>query len=829
MCRSVTSFVLLVAAVFPFAARGAEVPGDSVARTDGPSAPAVVTARAPDTARIVRTLAPTLVRATRLDVLSSESRQRVSREQLRALPVDRVADALALQPGVVMDGEILHVRGARPGELRVEMDGIALNEPFRGEGLELPLVAIEDLDLIRGGLEADHGGGLAGTLLVRPHSAGERWAGRLLWQTDGRRTTHDDRLGARVSGPILRTGLGLSIGGEGRFEDSNAPDLRTLHRTRVLGGSFGWRARNQVTAMARLAPVRDPGRFAIQAIVSRKLLRPFNPMFTLKGWTTPCPDLACVDGPAFSPTEIPGQQYSPYNAADHVPVTDIQRSAVIASVQRLGRRDRLRAALGWNLERRLTSIDGRDDESYLTDARRVDFGIDEHATSEPFNAMTGDTPYFRKSRAEWFEARAEWWRELPGGSAFGAGAAATHERLRFREVDLVFAPPPSDSIRTFRATAPGAYGWITGRWVKEGMILNGGVRAEWFTPGADAEDMPNGAAAGGVLSLSPRLGLSFPVSTRDAIQVSYARIVQAPGREYLYDSRAAGIMPQHPQGNPELEPATAISFEASFRHLEGEHWSGRAGFFYRDLYRQVSARNVRVRSASAPFTDQNILRYASEDAGRAVGFEWTVEHDRPGRSRIAATYTWMRTEGSESFEDGRPFYPLTLPQPPPIAENPLAWDQPHRATLSALWFGRLLSGSWSTVLASGLPWTPAETRRVAADLTAVHSRRLPGFTLTDVSLRLAPQRRLAGLAVGLEVRNLFDHRGQRRVSIDGYPHPAINTQFDDYAAHREQTGLGGGAYWNDRDGDGVPGWTRIRDPRLDIVPRVIRLSFEREW
>ena len=47
-----------------------------------------------------------------------------------------------------------------------------------------------------------------------------------------------------------------------------------------------------------------------------------------------------------------------------------------------------------------------------------------------------------------------------------------------------------------RAAAPGAYGWVTGRWVKDDMIVNGGLRAEWFTPGEDARSMPNGAGSG---------------------------------------------------------------------------------------------------------------------------------------------------------------------------------------------------------------------------------------------------------------------------------------------------------------------------------------------
>ena len=67
------------------------------------------------------------------------------------------------------------------------------------------------------------------------------------------------------------------------------------------------------------------------------------------------------------------------------------------------------------------------------------------------------------------------------------------------------------------------------------------------------------------------------------------------------------------------------------------------------------------------------------------------------------------------------------------------------------------------------------------------------------------------------------------MSISGYPNLVINTAYDDYAAFREATGLSGAAFWDDSNGDGLPGWTRVRDPRLDLAPRSVRVSFEREW
>src|SRR5262245_3614870 len=58
--------------------------------------------------RVVRRLEEVVVRASPLhDMLSSQSVQIVTREDLRALPVDHVTDAIALKAGVVAQGEEL--------------------------------------------------------------------------------------------------------------------------------------------------------------------------------------------------------------------------------------------------------------------------------------------------------------------------------------------------------------------------------------------------------------------------------------------------------------------------------------------------------------------------------------------------------------------------------------------------------------------------------------------------------------------------------------------------------------------------------------------------
>jgi len=117
------------------------------------------------------------------------------------------------------------------------------------------------------------------------------------------------------------------------------------------------------------------------------------------------------------------------------------------------------------------------------------------------------------------------------------------------------------------------------------------------------------------------------------------RISQPPGRDFLYDSRTSHVDPRRPQGNPNLLAATAISYEAAYRHRINAQWHTRAGLFYRDLFRQVSARSV---PAGRPGVF--VLRYESDDAGRAQGFELAVACDAPGRGTVALYLNPLRPE-----------------------------------------------------------------------------------------------------------------------------------------------------------------------------------------
>ena len=222
------------------------------------------------------------------------------------------------------------------------------------------------------------------------------------------------------------------------------------------------------------------------------------------------------------------------------------------------------------------------------------------------------------------------------------------------------------------------------------------------------------------------------------------------------------------------------------------------------------------------------LRYADDDQSHVVGFEWSVIHVGGERRRMEAHYVWMDATGNESRPEGDPYGPVRSSRTPSIGSQPLSWDRRHSFLVSGAWkWMEHWSLAWSSALSSPLPWTPKPLRQPFTDLALVNSRRLGWTENTNLNLQWSPLHTY-GLTFGLEARNLFNNRGERAATLDGYPNPLINTRYDDYGAYRTQTGSGGGAYWSQPLGQ-TGEWIPVHDPRLYNSPRAVRASVGGSW
>lgn len=795
----------------------------------------------PARTRIVREFDPvTVVGGRRADRKSVEVVHAVTRDELRRLPVDRLIDAVGLQAGVVVTGDDLHVRGGRAGELATTLAGVSLNEPGRNVPMEVPLLALRSAELLAGGLDADHPGSLAGELDLQTEVPFERPGYMVRWVSDGRYGSGFDAGHVRLSVPLRIAGLGLVAAGEARLDDLGLPSLRLRGRTTVLGRSFGWRQDNHLLAWAKLARIESPQRASLEVLTQRVIRQPYDPMWTFDGWTwfdyedVPMPNEVGVGAPPPSP----GAGYwARYRAADHKTMTEERRWAAIATFANASSVLPLRLTLGYLRSRLLTSVGLQRSPDYINDGNRPLFGTYDTPGEDPFHVKWGDEPYFKSASADRWSVRADASRRFEPHHWMRAGASAWYEATSLHEVDD--AQPDVDGIdvvRRWQAWAPGAAAWLQHRWEFSGLVWNGGLRAQWFSPGPQAEDalramsMTPAAPVRDVPSrwtVSPRFGFAYPMSDRDAFSLSYSRTFQDPPRELLYENRQDNYA-RRPLGNPELLPSEVLSWQAALKHVLDPEWSVQLSAFARNVYAQPGARDVEY----LPYRYH--LQYASADDAHAQGFELSLQRVSPGRQHVSLAYTFLNAWGTQSSLEGLAYGIDVGPRPMPTAERPLDWDLTHVLTFGAtVHTARQYDLSWATRVASGRPWTPlyrdgndsSEWPPAYSDQGLVNSRRFPWAENTDVALRFKP-RVLRGGRLMITVRNLFDCVHELNATLSGYPNSHINTLYDEYSAYRTESGNGGGAYWNDANGDGQREWVPVNDPRLRAPRRSMRLGIE---
>ncbi len=806
-----------------------------------------------DSSREVRRFPVIEVTAGRVhDMRSSATVHTVTPEALRDLPLTSLAQALALQPGVVAVGEDLHVRGGRAGETQWTLGGLTLNEPLRDRAPELPLFAIQRADLLTGGLDAEHTGSLAGVLDVRTWNPGARPSGAMRWLSSGRRGTAFDWLGGRASSPLPVAGLGVVGAAEVRLDDAFVPQRPSRGRSETLGRRFGWRNENHLLGWAKLAPVADPQAFSLEVMASRAVSQPYDPMFA---WNDSLMIYTLTPPPDETGTPTLDSMNIFYRAADHQPMSETRRITTIAQTARLGPRFQWRVSIGWQHGTELVSPGLRRDPRSLLPGEKVRFGQTMDPQRDPFRAYAGEWPYFKRTRADRWQAAFSASVVQSARSRVGFGAGALWDDVELYEFDS--ALPTSDlidTLRTFRTRAPGGWAYVQHRWEHEGLVWNGGLRAQMFDAGRDARaragtspsvggPAPDIRANGAIWTFSPRLGLAFPLSVRDAMSMSYARIHQPPGREYLSDNRLL-IYSRRPLGDPTLIPGELVTFQASVKHLFDERWSAQVSVFSRDLYGQIGVAN------DAYFSGTFRPRYQNSEYGHAKGFELALlagarqapaAHAAQRASafrrfltgELSLRYTFMSAHGSISGPEGWYYGQPFGFRPLPIGEHALDWDRGHMLGLDAVWREpHAFTFAWVTQVASGARWTPTVAYAgqtsgplITPDLSAVNSRQLPWSERTDIALRLEPTP-LHGARLLLDIRNLFDSRGDAAVSVAGFPNPVINTQRDDYAGYRTDTGQGGGAYWDPRLNGGAGAWVPVNDPRLARQPRAIRMGIE---
>jgi outer membrane receptor protein involved in Fe transport len=266
------------------------------------------------------------------------------------------------------------------------------------------------------------------------------------------------------------------------------------------------------------------------------------------------------------------------------------------------------------------------------------------------------------------------------------------------------------------------------------------------------------------IQISPRLGVSFPITDRGVIHFSYGHFFQIPRFERLYQNPdfklGSGTGNVGVIGNTDLKPEQTVSGELGLQQQIGDDITLAITGYFRDIRNLAGTRadEIVLFGGSAKYS-----QFSNSDFGFVRGIILSVNKRIAGGFQAALDYTLQIAKGSNSDpEQARnALAGGTLPE---VQLVPLDWDQ--RQTVNASlsyasggWAGSLIA-QWGT----GLPYTPRSTGDITALLT--NSQTKPGTFNVDFkvsrSFKLGPSQ----TTIFLRVFNLFDRLNELNVYND---------------------------------------------------------------
>ena len=120
------------------------------------------------------------------NIEETQSRRSISTEDIKAAAVQSVKDVVAMQTGVVQQDNEVHIRGGRTYENAYLLDGVSIQDPLAGSGFGLQLSpgAIQEVEVITGGYNAEYGQATSGIVNITTKEGSQNYSGSLSYKRD---------------------------------------------------------------------------------------------------------------------------------------------------------------------------------------------------------------------------------------------------------------------------------------------------------------------------------------------------------------------------------------------------------------------------------------------------------------------------------------------------------------------------------------------------------------------------------------------------------------------------------------------------------------------
>ena len=268
--------------------------------------------------------------------------------------------------------------------------------------------------------------------------------------------------------------------------------------------------------------------------------------------------------------------------------------------------------------------------------------------------------------------------------------------------------------------------------------------------------------------LSPRLGISFPITESGVLHFSYGHFFQNPAFQYLYVNPnfcISGAGAQNLVVNANLNAERTVMYELGLQQKLTEAILVNVTAFYRDIRDWVGT-GYPIDTYASGVT---YYTYVNKDHAVAKGITLSSSYYE-GPFNLNLDYTFMQAQGTSSNPQDE-YNNLNSQKGARVKLIDLNWDQTHSFNAVASYNNQGWTASVVGNISTGFPYTPTNprTESVGSSLQAdwpENSLRRPITINFDVHLGKSFTLGSFRLQAMVDVRNLLDTRNARFVYTD---------------------------------------------------------------
>jgi len=655
-----------------------------------------------------------------LDIEQTSSSHIISSDEINKSIVKNVTDIITQQAGVVKQDNEIYIRGGRNYENSFLVDGVSVQDPLSGTGygLQMSSNSLEEVEVITGGYNAEYGQATSGVVNVRTKEGKYNDVNFFVsYKRDNFGTGKNS--GTSFNTDILEMNLsGPEPISKYLFKALNikTPGEITLFGSFFMGLSDGFfvnnggQKANQVYSStfggSKYAPRQDNnwywlGKATYRLNQTMKLAYSYNQSVSINQNSSTLQTNLEYQEPS------PGYQYEfQYILDSALTYTQNSNFNTVNWSQTTSPSTFYEVKINKFYTQLRVDANGKNWDQYSEplDVTRPPFQY-YYIDSTHTGLIPGDGFYDVGNPFTWHDhfvdelsGRFDYVHSYSPNNKLKAGVEMSFQQMQLIDIYQPWIEPLGLNNDIYSVYP--AFGDIYAQQslTFKGMILNYGLRLDYWLPGkyvddavanpdvstipeetrqAYYEDTYNLFGRRVKFNLSPRLGISHPITNNQTLFFSYGHFSKRPKPQFVY----AKLSPQAAQstfqkfGNPNLNPETTVAYELGIRNQFTNNDVLTVTAYYKNIYDYVATKSIVINSGR--LIGQSFITYFNQDYARLRGVE--IEYQKRIGSWFNGkfNFTYAIATGKSSTSDNGYLVAVTGAGEN-LNEKFLSWDKPFQ-------------------------------------------------------------------------------------------------------------------------------------------------------